>query len=185
MRVARSIFLSALLLISSGTGEALACTCASSGPPCQNAFQVDAIFAGTVRSITALADDDVAPSRAGEAPIASTVRVEFADVQGYRGVQAATLSVVTPGSGPACGYAFKPGERYLVYARRKTGGADLVTSICTRTRSLADAAEDLGFLQTLAQPSPLRARVYGTIEHREWALASGQPSDYGPVSDAS
>ena len=32
--------------------DADACECASSGPPCQNAFQVDAVFVGTLRSMS-------------------------------------------------------------------------------------------------------------------------------------
>ncbi len=46
--------LTVLTLASSNDG--FACSCPSSGPPCQNAFQVDVVFAGTVRSIVPLPD---------------------------------------------------------------------------------------------------------------------------------
>ena len=59
--------------------------------------------------------------------------------------------MLTAGSGPACGYGFKPGERYLVYANRK--GTELVTGICSRTRPLADATEDLEFFQSFQRPA--------------------------------
>jgi hypothetical protein len=174
----------ALSLLTLGFGrDAWACSCASSGPPCQGAFQVDAIFAGTVRSISPLPDDDLPPLRPGEARMPRTVRVDFAEVHGFRGLQAATVSVLTAGSGPACGYAFKKGERYLVYARRQPDGKELVTGICSRTRLLAEADEDLRFLQTLSDSSRAGARVYGTINHWERNLSSGEPKDYGPVSD--
>ena len=45
--------------------EASTCSCMPSGPPCQNAFQVDAVFAGTVLSISALPDEGP-PLRPGE-----------------------------------------------------------------------------------------------------------------------
>ena len=32
--------------------DAYACSCMESGPPCQSFFQVPAVFAGTVRSVT-------------------------------------------------------------------------------------------------------------------------------------
>lgn len=39
-------------LLAAGVGDASACSCQPSGPPCQNYFQSDAVFIGTVRSIT-------------------------------------------------------------------------------------------------------------------------------------
>jgi len=169
MRVARySIIITALsAFILAIAPDSWACSCAASGPPCQSAFQADAIFVGTVASITALPDDDLPLLRPGEARIPRTLHVEFADVQPYRGLQSTTATVFTAGSGPSCGYAFKTGERYLVYATRQAGGTGLVTGICSRTRRIGDAGEDLRFLQTLSQPTPAGARVYGTITHWE------------------
>jgi hypothetical protein len=184
MRVARwalgLIVLLALTLVSAR--DARACSCASSGPPCQSVFQADAIFVGTVRSMVALPDDDLPPPPPGSTRIPRMLRVDFADVQVHRG-QPAITSVFTPGSGPACGYQFKQGERYLVYATRQVNGTELVTGICSRTRPLADAAEDLRFLQTLSAPRRGGARVYGTITHWERNLSTGEPKEYGPVRD--
>jgi hypothetical protein len=163
-------------------GEALACSCMASGPPCQNAFQVDGVFAGTVLSISALPDEGP-PLRPGESRIPQTVRVEFADVMAFRGVQGPALSVLTAGSGPACGYTFKVGERYLVYASRNQKGTGFVTGICSRTRPLADAGDDLRFLQTLSATRDERARLFGTIRHWERNLATGEPHDHGPVQN--
>jgi len=171
-----------LALILASAREARACSCAGSGPPCQSVFQADAIFAGTVRGITALPDDDLPPPPPGSTRIPRALRVDFADVQVYRG-QDATTSVLTAGSGAACGYQFKQGERYLVYATRQVDGKELVTGICSRTRLLAEASEDLGFLQTLSSSRGTGARVYGTITHWERNLSTGEPKKYGPVRD--
>ncbi len=176
MRLSRLLIGLTVLTLASAR-DVSACECAAGGPPCQNAFQVDAVFAGTVRSIVPLPEDGP-PLRPGEMRIPQTVRVEFDTVVPFRGLQVSNVTVLTAGSGPACGYGFKPGERYLVYANRK--GTELVTGICSRTRPLADAAEDLQFFQTLSAPSD-RARLYGTVTHWERDLSTKQPRNYGPV----
>ena len=184
MRFARVLIglstLSALIL--APLADAWACSCPSPGPPCQNAFQVDAIFVGTVRSITPVPDDQPPPPP-GSFRIPREVRVEFGDVMPFRGMNGTTAALRTAGSGPSCGYGFKQGGRYLVYASRAQDGAGLVTSICSRTRPLTEAADDLRFLQTLSAPGGTRARVYGTITHWERDLATSQPIEHGPVPD--
>ena len=164
------------------TAEAWACQCEPTGPPCQNAFQVDAVFAATARSISALPEDGP-PLRPGAGRIPRAVRVDFGDVVAFRGISTPTVSVVTAGSGPACGYGFQPGERYLVYASQTEDGKALVTGICSRTRLLAEAAEDLRFLQALSAPRDTGARLYGTINHRERDPATGNWRTR-PVPDA-
>ena len=161
--------------------DAWACSCPPSGPPCESVFQADAIFAGTVRSIAALPEDDLPPLPPGSSRIPRTLRVEFVDVQTYRGNQS-IVSVLTPDSGASCGYQFKQGQRYLVYGTRQADGKELVTGICTRTRLLADAAEDLQFLQTLSDSSHPRARVLGTI-NGERNRKSDDRKDYGPIAE--
>src|SRR5262245_1845839 len=184
MRTTRFLVgLTALLVLTLASAKDVwACSCPMSGPQCQSVFQTDAIFAGTLRNISPLPEDDLPPPPPGSMRIPRTLSVDFADVQMFRGGPTAVISVLTPGSGPACGYQFKQGERYLVYASRQRDGKQLVTGICSRTRLLADAAEDLRFLQTLSNPSREGARVYGTINHGERDLASGEGRDYGPVA---
>jgi hypothetical protein len=172
------LLLGLTVLTLASTGDALACSCPSSGPPCQATFQVDVIFAGTVRSVVPLPEDDLPPLRQGEMRIPRTVRVEFDAVVPFRGTPGANVIVLTAGSGAACGYAFKPGDRYLVYANSR--GMELVTGICSRTRPLSEAAEDLQFFETLSAPSD-RARLYGTVTHWEREVSTEQPRDYGPV----
>ena len=183
MRVARVLtgFAAVTALTLAPTRDARACSCGTIGPPCQNAFEVDAVFAGTVRNVSAPSTDGARP-QPGEMWIPRAVRVELAEVVTFRGVDAPTVSVLTAGSSTACGVAFKQGERYLVYATRAPDGRGLVTSLCSRTRRLADADEDVRFLDTLSQATDARARVYGTVTHWERDLATGAPLDNGPVS---
>ena len=166
-------------LLFAPVGTALACSCADPGPSCQNTFQVDAVFTGSVLSITALPDDGP-PLRPGEARMPRALRVELSIGEAFRGIQGSTVSLTTAGSGPACGYNFKQGERYLVYAYRAKDSDELVTGICTRTRPIADASEDLEFLQTLSSPTA-GARLSGSVTHHERNLTGEPAQDYGAV----
>jgi len=153
-------------------GRADACSCMPSGPPCQSLFQVDAVFAGTVKTISQIEGTSDSPF--------PRLLVVFAMERAYRGVQGTTAEVVTGRGGGDCGYEFRQGERYLVYAYRNSSNSRLTTGICSRTRPIVDAAEDLRYLEALP-PSGAGARVYGTITHWERDLATGQPHRYGPV----
>jgi hypothetical protein len=162
--------------------RALACSCQSPGEPCQNAFQADGVFAGTVRSISPV-PDNLPPLRPGEERLATTLRVEFENIERFTIPLAATTSVLTPGSGPACGYHFEVGKRYLVYA--SYGQEDkkvLVTGICSRTRPIAEADEDVRFLRSIPLLNASRGRIYGAVTHGERNLATGDWTD-APVAN--
>ena len=58
----------------------------------------------------------------------------------WKGAKSETIVVRTNNQGKTCGFIFTRGEKYLVYAYEE--GA-LRTSICTRTREVKSAAEDL------------------------------------------
>ena len=63
----------------------------------------------------------------------------------WKGVSQNQLSLYTASGGEAsCGFDFKDGEEYLVYANDSDG--DLYVSLCSRTASLALAQEDLNVL---------------------------------------
>ena len=64
--------------------------------------------------------------------------------------------------------------------RRQDG--QLHTGICSRTRPIAEAADDLRFIDGL-RAAPAGARVSGTITHWERNLAGDAPRKYGPVAD--
>jgi hypothetical protein len=56
--------------------------------------------------------------------------------------------------GGDCGYDFRRGFDYIVYASKKPGGG-LSASICTPTRLVENAAEDLKYFHQLGQASPV------------------------------
>jgi hypothetical protein len=56
--------------------------------------------------------------------------------------------------GGDCGYDFRRGMDYIVYASKKPGGA-LSASICTPTRPVENAGDDLKYFHQLGQASPV------------------------------
>ena len=137
----------ALLLLLLSARTASACTCAVERGPCEAFGGASAVFVGTVTGVTTRertgGDDDWAP------------RVfKFSVAQPYLGAAGAEVEVSTAMHDAACGYAFRRGETYLVYAHLDPKGKRLITSICTRTRPVSDAAEDLEFLRGLPSRAP-------------------------------
>ena len=94
-----------------------------------------AIFVGEVIEIT------VPKTPSGEP--AWVAKVKFKARRVWKGVEEEEVSVFTANVCCICGYEFKLGESYLVYAYGTDG---LSTDICTRTRPLADAEKDLKVL---------------------------------------
>jgi len=107
-------FVAALLV----SPPADACSCAGSGAPCQAFFDVSAVFVGTVRSI-------------GEHTASagfSRRRVHLDVSEAFRGVSSQGVDVDTGYGGGDCGYPFKVGETYVVYASLQSDGQPISCS---------------------------------------------------------
>lgn len=170
----RTVAVSALAICCVAPRDATACECVESGPPCQAVWRADAVFAGTVRAIE--------PTTEGYDPVTqetfSTVRFDVHEA--FVNSRPGSIELL---SSPlsTCSFDFRVGEKYVVYARKLKSGR-LTASICSRTRLLAGAREDLEYLRNLPGPS-LGARVYGRVN--EWGRepADEEGVDYGPVPD--
>jgi hypothetical protein len=95
----------------------------------------EAVFAGKVVKIDR-------PS-----PIISTSdpeTVSFRVSESWKGQEAGTLEVRTPVYGASCGYPFKEGQEYLVYAYG--GQQGLKVDLCSETKRLSKAGADLALL---------------------------------------
>lgn len=111
------------------------CSCLPPPPPREALAQAGAVFAGTVVSVRA---------REGEGGMGEH-EVRIVPTRRWKGAAADTVVVRTPDNSAACGVAFTPGESYLVYA---SGGDEPRVILCSRTRPLAQAGEDLAALGT-------------------------------------
>lgn len=120
--------------------SAEACKCRPAPPPKEAAAAADAVLSGKVTSIEAAGDNQL------------KVTIEVAT--SFKGDAAKTAAIYTANDGAACGYHFEKGKNYLIYARLSGEGADqlLRTGLCTRTRPIADADEDLKELGAGTKP---------------------------------
>ena len=118
-----------------GTETGLACTCVPSKGPGEDLKLATAVFSGKVIEIRRHKVGDVF------ARAEAVLRVERV----WKGGEATTVSVFTASHSATCGYGFKEGRTYLVYAYKDAEGR-LSTGICSRTRRLKDAGEDIKVL---------------------------------------
>jgi hypothetical protein len=160
------------VLVVASDRDALACSCPMSGPPCQATWTADTVFVGTVVSMTPI--DNVSLG----APYQSLL-VKFSVERGFVNAPSGPIEIVTGMGGGDCGYRFKVGVTYLVYASRY-GSSILTAGICSRTRPLAEAREDVQYLTTMGA-SPSGGRLYGRINEWRRDPAEERGADYGPV----
>ena len=115
-----------------------ACTCVPRNPPEIEYAISDAVFSGTVVEIKI---DTVGY------PLYYLFQVTFSIIQSYKGINSPSIVITTPVSDLVCGYSFILDTTYPVYSYFSSGS--LWTNICTRTKKLSEAAEDLQYLNTL------------------------------------
>ena len=117
-----------LLLIAVGT-RANACSCAGTRLPCEAYWMASDVFVGTVSFSTT--------TKIKEGDFEATQRlVRFHVDRKLRGADATDVEVVTGLGSGDCGFGFRLGGQYLVYAYRNKENV-LSTSICSRTRPKA------------------------------------------------
>jgi hypothetical protein len=94
-----------------------------------------AVFAGQVVNIKG----SLVPERPGHTVYIRVDTVSFLVSEGWKGPEQERLEVSTPSAGPSCGYSFKEGQEYLVYAEGKRMSVDS----CGETTPLSEASADL------------------------------------------
>jgi hypothetical protein len=103
-----------------------ACSCVVPAPVCQMFTEYPVIFRGTVVS-QAVAD--------------MNVRVDFAVAETFRGQRVQLRSINTHQQSSACGFPFKDGLEYLVFASSDKDG-NLVVSTCSGTHQVDRSGQD-------------------------------------------
>jgi hypothetical protein len=158
-----------LLIGAAGVAPAEACSCVESGPACEDYWRVSAVFAGRVLSISR--DAGKPGSRA---PATRRVRLEVTEA--FTGVGKGTVEVTTGSGGGDCGFPFREGAEYLVYATGADGAGGLTVGICSRTRELDRAGEDLDYARRVASGAAVEGRIAGGVmlETRSLGRASAR-----------
>lgn len=123
----------------------------TSGPPCESYWRSSVIFGGRVTEIETLKEKGGWEQRL----------IRFAVADRFRGQTENMVEVITGRGGGDCGYSFEIGKNYLVYTFEREDGR-LGTGICSRTRELSNAVEDLEYFRELSKTKPLGG-VFGVV----------------------
>ncbi|MFH1433116.1 MAG: hypothetical protein ABIG84_07930 [archaeon] len=122
----------AILLINASS--VFACSCVDPYPPQESLEISTAVFAGKVISIDYLPAGIIISG-------ADPVKITFEVSRVWKGPEYKNLIITTVRSSATCGYTFELETEYLVYADGKEN--DLTTTICSRTKPITGAKEDL------------------------------------------
>ena len=140
------------------------------------------MFTGTVLDIAEPAPAPPQSQTAGPKPVRTpfydssprpssshnrVVRMQIAEV--LTGVDPAQkeIEIVTGTGGGDCGYAFQTGVDFIVYAYTNSAGR-LETGICSRTRPLTQAVEDLAYLRAVPQLPPTADIRVSVVDDSTW-----------------
>lgn len=167
------IFALVIILLACSSESARACTCTFSfagTQPCQAYWGAGAVFTGLVTNISTI-PLDLGDGRSGY----RQRLVRFDLDESFHGVKGRTAEVITGMGGGDCGYDFKEGERYFVYAYKAPNDNTLRVGICGRTKSLAAATADLEYARRVAKGNS-DASLYGIVLRytRDSYLAYGE-----------
>jgi len=163
MKTWAMIFTLVAAMLACFVNHAIACSCVPAGPPCQAYWKASAVLVGLVTNISPTLVE------IGEGKTKRTypqLLVRMVVEQAYRGVEGTEVEVVTGQGGGDCGYRFRLGERYLVYAYRNEKDGRLGAGICSRTRPLAEASEDLEYIHGLSNAAT-GARIFGRVRQND------------------
>lgn len=170
------LFAAAISLIVVLAQATNACSCRfGGGAPCEDYWRADAVFSGL-----AISSSQITVDRGSYKTTQRLVRLTIEEA--FRGITATEAEVETGLGGGDCGFGFKHGERYLVYAHRDSRNNRLSTSICGRTRLLADAAEDLAYFRSLPNTDP-GGVIFGKVVKRNHSRRDGAPP-FLPIAGA-
>lgn len=126
-----------------------ACSCVSDPLELEKQIESsDAVFAGEA---TGIKENDLAP---GVGPPLG--RVVFDVTKSWKGVPEGPVVAYGQGPGASCGLDFDRSKSYLVYAYHTGDGPDdhLETGLCTATKPLSEARDDLRLLGPPADALP-------------------------------
>lgn len=166
------VLIGACALLGVFSSTANACSCAGPPSPCESYGSAAVVFVGTATGLRA-------EPRSNQKQVDWTPRVfKFSVEQSYLGVAGTEIEVSTGSGGGDCGYEFKIGERYLVYAYQSDNR--LATGICTRTKLFAQASDDIAFLGNLSSSAP-GATIFGQVRREASPKKDSSPFDAGVV----
>ena len=140
MRRATFILMSAIGFVITAE-HAQACTWSAPATPAEGLKRSAAVFRGRVNEIRRPFLDGLGLTKTGGH------RVEFEVLKQWKGTLSRSAAIVTRLTGEACGFPFEKNKEYLVYA--VTEPSDIQSGICTGTKNIADAEQEMKELDRL------------------------------------
>jgi len=135
MKRAAAMILGTMLTLVLGTEPAQGCSCAAPAGPADGLNRSTAVFRARVSEIRRPFWDRIGLTNSGG------YRVTFVVLQHWQGAPGTSIELATRLTGEACGFRFEVNKEYLVYAVAKP--EDLQTGICTGTKNIDDAAQEM------------------------------------------
>ena len=123
------------------TEAAQACSCAAPATTAEALTRATAVFKGKVIKISVPSLDWIGLTRTG------AHRVKFEILKQWKGQSSDPIVVVTRLTGEGCGFPFEEQKEYLVYVVAEL--KHIQTGICTGTKSVADAEQEMEQLDEL------------------------------------
>ena len=115
------------------------CTCTPPVSATEELEKSDAVFTGKVLEV-------ITDTINAENTIFTFYKIKFEISAVWKGVNSEQVVISTSMQASVCGFLFEQGIEYIVYAFND--GTSLSTNICTRTKKLSEAQEDLNELGT-------------------------------------
>lgn len=143
MRKATLLLMSVLVSSVVAVDQAQACTCAAPANAAEGLKRSSAVFRGKVTGIERPFLDRIGLTNTGGH------RVTFDILKQWKGAPSKSTTVITQLTGEACGFPFERGKEYLVYVVSEP--RDIQTGICTGTKNVTEAAEEIQQLDKLLQ----------------------------------
>ena len=120
-----------------------ACSCVTPGSPSEELAKSTAVFMGQVVSVREFdRGNDIMSST-------DPTTVEFEVTTIWKGPSSTTMFLTTARFGASCGFTFVKGEKYVVYSQDGS-----TVSLCSRTRMVSKATDDLAALGKGHVPAP-------------------------------
>jgi hypothetical protein len=181
MRNVKTIVRVALIVMVFSVTKAFGCSCGGGGAPCDDYGRAAAVFVGTPIALRMV---EQKPTRNLEEIEYVLPRIfTFSVEQTFLGLpQTREIEVSTGMGGGDCGYDFKLGNRYLIYAFESSKSHRLTTSTCTRTRPFTDASEDFEFFRSFGSRGA-GVTVQGQVKRARQSVATGNPSEWRPLAN--
>jgi hypothetical protein len=142
------LFITTILLFVTGEISA-SCPIIVQHPPCVEFWRADAVFTASAVEV------QIKPQRFLGVPPPIVARLKIEEI--FKGIEEKEIVLDLE----HCGYQFKQGEKYLIYAHRRDHKLNVRIG-ATRTKPLSQASDDLDYLRSLQRGEP-QAQIVGKI----------------------